>query len=99
MDSQEPSYRIVTINNQPYASYPFDHLIAFNDQGLGGMIQARMTLTIRLEIRPASPNVLGRYNLYFHLIDSHENFLFKFLRAKIDNYKIRGVSSSKKINR
>lgn len=94
LDSQEPSYRIVTINNQPYASYPFDHLIAFNDQGLGGVIQARMTLTIRLEIRPASSSVLGRYNLYFHLIDSHENFLFKFLRSKIDNYKIRGVSSS-----
>lgn len=91
LDPIDPKYLIVKINNQPYASYPFDNFIAFNDEGLGGVIQPRSTIYVRFEIRPSEPNLLGTYKLYFHSFDT-DNLLFNFLSSKIDNFKIHGAS-------
>lgn len=93
IDDLDISYQIVSVNNNPYISYPYDNFIAFSENGPGGVIQARSTAYIRFEIRPTSDSILGRFPISFYTYDS-DNFLYNFLVEKIDNYKIRGVSQS-----
>jgi hypothetical protein len=92
IDSIESPYRIVKINDHPYPSYPLDNLIAFNENGLGGVIQPRSTIYVRFEIRPQSADVLGAYKLYFHMFDD-EDFLYRFLQEKIHIYKPNAMSA------
>lgn len=93
VDALEPAYRIVSLNRLRYASYPYDHLVLFNNDGPGGIVQARSTISVRLEIRPANATILGYFPIRFYDYNSQsEDFLHEFLAAKIDNYRIRGTS-------
>lgn len=76
----------------PYPSLPLDNLIGFNNDGLGGVVQPRSINYVTFEIRPNEATTLGSNRIYFYPFDSH-NFLHKYLSSKIDNYRLRTISS------
>ena len=81
----KPDYVITSINNQAYPPYSYDYLIAVNTLNLGGVIQPRSSMTLRLKVRPTSTAFEGRAKI---TVSPYENnFLLEYLKSNIDSFK------------
>ena len=47
-NSSVSDLNILTINDQPYSSYPIDYLIAFNEPAIGGFMLPKSSVFLRL---------------------------------------------------
>lgn len=87
VDENLIKYFVVSLNNLPYYSLPYDHLYLFNHDGLGSLIQPAKSITITAEIRPKKPDQQGPCSFYI-FYSTGENYLADLVRKKIDSFKI-----------
>jgi len=90
------TYIIKSINNLPYYSYPYDHLFLYNENGLGSVLQAHSTASIRLEIRPLDPQRIGSQSL--NIQEPKSDFLKILLEKKINSFKYNWISDTDWLN-